>query len=49
MGRPPHCEAAGIDNQGRILARCQVEIVDMSCAMLATKYAEPSQTACNRN
>lgn len=49
MGRPLDCEAAGTDNQGRILARCRVESVDLSCAMLATDHAVLSKTAgdCN--
>lgn len=49
MGRPLDCEAAGTDTQGRILARCRVETVDLSCAMLSTQHAVLSKTAgdCN--
>lgn len=49
MGRPLACEAAGVDAQGRILARCRTETTDLSCAMLASGYALPSKTAgdCN--
>jgi hypothetical protein len=49
MGRPLDCEAAGTDNQGRTLARCRVETIDLSCAMLATNHAVLSKTAgdCN--
>ena len=49
MGRPLDCEAAGTDNQGRVLARCRVETIDLSCAMLATQHAVLSKTAgdCN--
>ena len=49
MGRPLSCEAAGIDNQGRTLARCRVESIDLSCAMLETNHAVLSKTAgdCN--
>lgn len=49
MGRPLACEAAGIDGQGRTLARCRAETTDLSCAMLASGHAVPSRTAgdCN--
>jgi hypothetical protein len=49
MGRPLDCEAAGTDNQGRTLARCRAESIDLSCAMLATNHAVLSKTAgdCN--
>ena len=49
LGRPLACEAAGIDGEGRTLARCRVESVDLSCAMLASGHAVPSKTAgdCN--
>lgn len=45
MSRALTCEAEGIDREGRTLARCRAEGVDLSCAMLATGYAIPSRTA----
>ncbi len=49
LGRTLSCEAAGTDPRGRILARCKVGDVDLSCAMLASGHAVPSKTAgdCN--
>lgn len=49
LGRTLACEAAGTDGRGRILARCKVGDVDLSCAMLSAGQAVPSKTAgdCN--
>lgn len=49
LGRPLACEAAGTDGEGRTLARCRVEDIDLSCAMLASGHAVLSKTAgdCN--
>ena len=45
LGRPLACEAEGRDGEGRTLARCRVEKIDLSCAMLASGFAVPSKTA----
>lgn len=45
LGRPLACEAEATDAEGRTLARCRVEGVDLSCAMLASGHAVPSRTA----
>ena len=49
LGRPLACEGEGIDGEGRTIARCHVNRIDLSSAMLATGYAIPSKTAgdCN--
>lgn len=45
LGRPLACEAEAVDAEGRTLARCRAEGVDLSCAMLNSGYAVPSKTA----
>lgn len=45
MGRPLACETEGLDRDGRTIARCRVEGIDLSCAMLASGHAVPSKTA----
>ena len=45
LGRALACESEGTDREGRTLARCRVEGLDLSCAMLESGHAVPSRTA----
>lgn len=40
-GRDVRCEAEGRDDYGRIIARCEADGIDLSCAMIASGHAVP--------
>jgi uncharacterized membrane protein YsdA (DUF1294 family) len=44
-GRALNCDAQDVDRYGRIIARCRVQDVDLSCAMIASGLAAPRYAA----